>query len=150
MSEQSRPELQQLYNEGKVEDIGAWIERSIAAFKTAHPDFNSSRLVFTIINGTYPQEIRSGIIHHQLTGVNTVTIAYLLGYIAGALGDSELSSIYETVHMTLESMRFHYGMQYGLTHFGEDTPHFVVRVPNDPKRYLDIRIAPKAAVDPIH
>lgn len=140
MTEQSIPALQELYRSGGAADIAAWIERSIQAFKTAFQEFPASVIRTELCPDPYPSDIAGGFAVPEMQGRLTLAAAFTLGYAAGAGQDVDMVLAYEVLLNTLESMRFHYEITYGMMCPTGEVPHFIVKVPALTTGYLIIRV----------
>lgn len=146
MTEQSIPQLQELYKKGEPVDIAGWIERSIQAFKAAFTEFPAEVVRIEICYEPYPVGIADGFSISEMQGKHTLGTAFTLGYAAGAIKNVDIAMAYELVLNTLESMRFHYEITYGLMCPTGDIPHFIVKVPASAMGYVIVRFVP--APDP--
>jgi hypothetical protein len=144
MSEQAKAEIIQLYREGGVNDIAQWIYRSIEVFKNAFPSFPSDVVHISVIDAPYPNPERDqSVIIGDMNGKHTLPISFSLGYAAGVLMDPDMSVGYELLLNTLESMRFHYNVQYGVAKFKDDLPGFIVKVPSSTQAHIRVEILPR-------
>jgi hypothetical protein len=145
MTEQSLPQLQALYKKGDPVDIAGWIERSIQAFKTAFTEFPAEVVRIELCNEPYPAGISDGFSISEMQGKFTLGAAFTLGYAAGILQSADIVLAYELVLNTLESMRFHYEITYGVMCPTGEIPHFIVKVPASTGVYVIIRFVPATA-----
>jgi hypothetical protein len=145
MTEQSVPELLEFYRKGDPVDIAGWIERSIQAFKVAFTEFPAEVIRIELCYEAYPTGVTDGYSISEMQGKHTLGTAFTLGYAAGVIQSVDVVLAYEMVLNTLESMRFHYEITYGVMCPTGKIPHFIVKVPASPDGYVIVRFVP--AVD---
>jgi hypothetical protein len=144
MSEQAKAEILQLYREGGVNDIAQWLYRSIEVFKNAFPSFPSDVVHISVIDAPYPNPERDdSVVIGDMSGKQTLSVAFTLAYAAGVCMDPDMSVGYELLLNTLESMRFHYQVQYGIAKFKDDLPGFIVKVPSASYAHIRVEILPR-------
>lgn len=148
MTEQSIPQLQELYRKGDHSDIAGWIDRSIQAFKTAFTEFPAEIIQIAICYEAYPVNIVDGLSISEMQGKYTLGTAFTLGYSSGLIQDPDMALAYEVVLNTLESMRFHYQVVYGMMCPVGKMPCFIVKVPSSAVGYVVITFTSMAVADP--
>jgi len=133
-------ELATFYQEATASAVAEWIHRSIVAYVKANAGAEPHRLSIWPIAGTYPSADNPQDQSLNLGPRQSIAIAFTLGYCSGLLNDPGMAHTYEALYRTLESMHFHYKLQYGVIAGVGELPVFVVRTPGDPSRHLAVKI----------
>jgi hypothetical protein len=133
--------LHKLRAEGRLEDIQAWIERTILQYGKSYDQVKIGSIYLEPVAAPYNPSVDDGTPEGRMNALaahSTISLSFMLGYCAGTKYDPDLAMRYELVYRVLDAMRSAYRLTFNIGYEPPGLPYFVVKVDSDPDHHIRI------------